>query len=219
VDAHEVIELVWGFERLPDAPGAALHTIVARLRRTLPTGLAIVTGQHGYRLVVDDLDALDSHRFCSAIDRAQRQPDAAVRLRLLTDAIGLVRGHPYAELDHPSVAADVTRLEELELAAHELHARSLIELDRPADAVVGLQALVRRAPLRERSVALLMQALTDSGRQGDALGAYRRLRSELIEQLGIEPTAELRHLEESVLRQERSANGARATPAPAESLI
>jgi predicted ATPase/DNA-binding SARP family transcriptional activator len=205
VHAGEIVELVWGSESLPEYPAGALHTVVARMRRVLPSRFEIVTEGQGYRLVVDDLELIDTHRFCNAIDVAQRELDTSRRLPMLDEALGLIRGRPYEELDHPAVAADVTRLGELELLAHELRGQSLLELNRASEAVVGLQTLVIRAPLREGPVELLMQALVESGRQSEALRAYRRLRSDLVEQLGIEPSAELRRLEQSVLRQERAS--------------
>ncbi len=211
VDAGEIVELVWGSDSLPDEPAGALHTVVARLRRALPAPFEIVTEPRGYRLVLDDLDLIDCHRFCTVLDRARHDLDVPRRLQQLGEAIALVRGHPYAELDHPAVAADVARLTELELLAHELRAQALLGLGRDRDAVVGLQALVIRAPLRERPVELLMQALVETSRQSDALRAYHRLRSDLVEQLGIEPSAELRCMEESVLHQDRVAGGIRAT--------
>jgi tetratricopeptide (TPR) repeat protein len=47
-----------------------------------------------------------------------------------------------------------------------------------------------------------MVALYRSGRQADALSAYQRVRTVLAEELGLEPTPELRRLETAVLRQD-----------------
>src|SRR5947209_3982059 len=104
VEPGEIVELVWGSDALPDDPAGALHTIVARLRQVLPLPFEIITEQRGYRLVVDDLDLIDSHRFCATIGRAQREADVRRRLHQLAGALALVRGHPYAELDHPAIA-------------------------------------------------------------------------------------------------------------------
>jgi len=58
---------------------------------------------------------------------------------------------------------------------------------------------VAREPTRERLAGQLMLALYRSGRQADALAAYRAARSSLVEELGLEPGPELKRLEAAVL--------------------
>jgi predicted ATPase len=70
-----------------------------------------------------------------------------------------------------------------------------------------LESLVAEHPLRERLWRLLVLALYRGERQADALAAYRRARAVLTGELGLEPGADLRALEQAVLRQE--------VPAPA----
>ena len=65
-----------------------------------------------------------------------------------------------------------------------------------------LETLTATAPLRERVCALRMLALYRSGRQAEALQAFRETRSALVDQLGIEPGAELQDLHARILRQE-----------------
>ena len=48
--------------------------------------------------------------------------------------------------------------------------------------------------------ALLMRALYSSGRQAEALGAYAQAREVIADELGVEPSAELRQLHEQMLR-------------------
>ncbi len=60
---------------------------------------------------------------------------------------------------------------------------------------------LRRQPLRERLWAQLMIALYRSGRQADALQAFQRARRLLADELGLQPSAELRDLERQVLAQ------------------
>ena len=57
-------------------------------------------------------------------------------------------------------------------------------------------------PLRERLRGLLILALYRSGRQAEALETYRETRRILVEELGIEPSQELRDLERAILRQD-----------------
>jgi outer membrane protein assembly factor BamB len=56
----------------------------------------------------------------------------------------------------------------------------------------------------ERLRAQLMLALYRSGRQADALDAYRDARSTLRDDLGLEPSPELRALEQAILRQDEA---------------
>jgi WD40 repeat protein len=59
-----------------------------------------------------------------------------------------------------------------------------------------------------------MLALYRAGRQSDALGAYREAHRTLVEQIGVEPGAELRELQEAILRQDPDLHA----PAPAREL-
>src|SRR5205814_1774251 len=57
-------------------------------------------------------------------------------------------------------------------------------------------------PLRERLRGQLMRALFRAGRRADALDVYRRGRQTLVDELGLEPGAELRDLERAILADE-----------------
>ena len=81
-----------------------------------------------------------------------------------------------------------------------------LALGRHAEVVAELEALVAQHPLRERLRAQLMLALYRSGRQADALAAYREARATLVDQLGIEPGQALREMEAAVLRQDPALN-------------
>ena len=59
-------------------------------------------------------------------------------------------------------------------------------------------------PHRDGPTRLLMVALYQSGRQADALAAFGRHRDRLATDLGLEPSAELRQLEEQILTDDRS---------------
>ena len=76
--------------------------------------------------------------------------------------------------------------------------------DSHAELVGELEALVARHPLQERLRYQLMLALYRSARQAEALEAYRVARTELSEELGLEPSEQLRQLEQAILRQDPS---------------
>ena len=67
-----------------------------------------------------------------------------------------------------------------------------------------LEALVAEHPLRERLWAALMLALHRSGRQPDALAAYHKLRQQLADELGLDPSPELARLHDAILRRDAS---------------
>ena len=112
-------------------------------------------------------------------------PTAAEQLR---EALQLWRGAALAEFSEPFARVEASRLEELQLACLEDRIEADIALGRHADVVAELEALVARHPLRERLRGQLMLSLYRSGRQAEALAAYREFRATIDEQLGLEPS-------------------------------
>ena len=198
VDVGTLVELVWA-DAVPADPAGAVQTVVARLRRLLPAGLDLATTPEGYRLDADRA-TVDVGAFTDHLAAAAAAPVTA--LDRLAAALALWRGRPFAELDHPSLAPEVARLEALRAAAVEQHAATLLAAGRVAEAVAELEALVGAEPLREGAVGTLMRALAAAGRPGDALAAFTRLRTRLADELGLDPSPALRELERAVLRQE-----------------
>ena len=101
-----------------------------------------------------------------------------------------------------SRAPESERLEEERLVAGEERLDALLALGRHDEAVGPLQALVAAQPLRERPRRLLMLALYRSGRQAEALAVFAEARTTLRDELGLEPSAELRELQAAILRQD-----------------
>jgi hypothetical protein len=165
----------------------------------------LVTRSPGYLLQVPP-GALDATRFEELTATARRmlshgRPDAAASL--LGEALGLWRGQAFEEfLDSDVAAAEADRLAELRLAAVEDRVEGELRLGRHRELVAELEALVKEQPLRERLWAQLMLALYRSGRQADALLAYQRARSGLVEELGIDPGVELRRRQAAILAQD-----------------
>ncbi len=199
---HRLIELVWG-EEAPRTAEKTLQSYAARLRKALgPDSIERVGA--AYRLQIDP-DAVDVVRF-------QRQ----LATGRIDDALAEWVGTPLAGLDAPGLAGAVDGLVEQWLGAVEADLERLVGHD-PASAVAVLTELTMEHPFREEMWALLMTALYRTGRQADALAAYRRARTHLVEQLGVEPGARLRSLESSILGQDDQVLGAPARAAPVSS--
>jgi DNA-binding SARP family transcriptional activator/streptogramin lyase len=205
--------------RLADAlwedapPATATKTIqvyVAQLRKTLGSDL-LVTEPGGYVAALNGHD-LDE-RFQRELDEGARAFDAgrhAAAARALDDALGLWRGSALADLPQTHAIRDhAARLDEDRLWALEHRIDADIALGRHERLVAELRELVNRHPLREHLRAQLMTALYRCGRQAEALEVYREGRALLVEQLGLEPGAELRRLEHAILTHDPALAGPR----------
>jgi DNA-binding SARP family transcriptional activator len=181
----------------------ALRTFVAALRRALEPDRpprtpprVIVTEGPGYALRLPR-ENVDVHRFEDALARTRRSPGAVTDLDA---ALAAWRGPAYADVpDSPWAQRERNRLEELRLAALELRAGILLDSGEGADLVAGLGAHVAEHPWREPAWGLLARALHRAGRQADALATLRRARHMLVDQLGLDPGADLRRLEADIL--------------------
>jgi len=210
VASDRLIDELW-FEA-PRGGTAALQTQISRLRRLL--GDRIVTSGAGYALRVEPGE-LDLDRFRSLLAEAGADSDPAERSRRLREADALWRGVPLGGLDVPFAVVEAGALEELRLAALEDRLEADLELGHNGELVSELSTLVAHHPLRERLRGQLILALYRSGRQADALEAYRETRRMLNDELGLEPGPALRELEQAILRQDPGlVRPATAPPAP-----
>ncbi|WP_336083791.1 BTAD domain-containing putative transcriptional regulator [Nocardia sp. SSK8] len=221
VPADRLVEDLWGGGALPAHPAGSLQTRASQLRRVLddaePGARAVLVSRSpGYLLDVAP-GAIDAQVFAELLDRAHDSADPAARVALLTEALALWRGPALADLaDHDFARIPVLRLEEQRLTAIEDLAHARIELGEHERVADELGELTARHPLRERLRAAHLLALYRSGRQGEALDSYRRLREHLAAELGLDPGPELTALHRAVLEQD-PALGAPAptvTPAP-----
>ncbi|MBA9002887.1 ATP-binding protein [Thermomonospora cellulosilytica] len=212
VPVERLIDGLYGQDP-PAGAANALQSQVSRLRRGLRGGL-VEFHPAGYRLAVDP-DDVDVHRFGRLAREGRRALDAADHARaarLLREALGLWRGPALADVaDAPFAAAQIARLEELRASAAEDLAEAELGLGRHRDAVGDLQHLVERHPLRERARALLMRALSGSGRQAEALAVYEDARRTLAEELGADPSPELAAVHLAILQGEAAGTPAAAT--------
>ena len=213
VSRERLIEDVWGEEAPASAPNM-IQVYVSRLRKALGRDV-LVTRAPGYLLCLGEAQ-LDSMRLAELVVRA-REAMAEARtgevLDVLAEALGLWRGPPLADFTYDAFAqGEVRRLEELRLEAIELRIDVELELGRHVRLVGELEQLIALHPFRERLRGQLMLALYRSGRQAEALEAYRTARRTLADELGIKPSPVLCKLEQAILTQDRTLGAVTAEP-------
>jgi DNA-binding SARP family transcriptional activator len=220
VPRERLIDDLWGEE----APATAAHSLevyASGLRKALRTvgGPPLLASRaNGYVLEIDPeaVDAVRFERLASEGRAALAGGDAATAAARLREALALWRGQPLVDVAYEGFAqADIARLEEARLGAIEDRIEADLRLGRHAEVVAELPGLVGEHPLRERLVADLMLALYRTGRQADALEAYRAARERLADELGIDPSPELRALETAILRQAEELTAPAIGPADA----
>jgi DNA-binding SARP family transcriptional activator len=204
VSTDRLVDDLWG-QSPPKAAVGSLQNLVSELRKLLGAEL-LVTRAPGYVLELDRR-LVDAHRFEQAV---QQGGD-------LREALALWRGPVLADLAfEPFAQAEIARLEELRATGREQLFDAELAGGRHAQVVAELETFVAEHPLRERPRAQLMLALYRAGRQADALEVYRQTRETLVQELGIEPSAELQELEQAILRHDPSVGFERAVKAPTE---
>ncbi len=196
VSRERLIEELWGGQP-PETAAKALQGLVSQLRKQL--GAATVeTVSGGYLVHVGDGE-LDARRFEQLLQDARRltNRDALLTLR---EALALWRGPALADFAYEDFArGEIERLEGLRETCIERRIDLELALGLHDDLVPELEALVRAHPLRERLRHQLMLALYRSGRQADALDAYRDARRVFRDELGLDPADELQQLQKAIL--------------------
>jgi predicted ATPase/DNA-binding SARP family transcriptional activator/tetratricopeptide (TPR) repeat protein len=204
VPADQLVDALWGGDP-PTAVRNGLQGLVSKLRRALGSADLVVMRGDGYVLDLPP-EAIDVGRFerRAAEGRALAATGELARaVEVLVEADSMWRGEALAEFAYEDFAVPaITRLSESRVALLEERLGLELALGRHQRAVVELEDLVARHPLREGLRGLLMMALYRSGRQADALRVFREGRQLLIEELGLEPGPELRRLESAILAQD-----------------
>ena len=201
VSVDTLIDEVWG-ERPPVNVTATLHNCIFRLRKAIGAE-AIERRPPGYMLHARD-EEIDARRFERAL-LAARALEPAERAAALREALSSWRGSALADLAlEPFAEAEAARLEELRLVALEERIDAELALGRDDQLVAELEALVARHPLRERLRREQMLALYRARRKPEALQAFQDARLALIDELGLEPSDELRELERLMHRDDPS---------------
>jgi DNA-binding SARP family transcriptional activator len=201
VRSERLIDDLWGENPPANAP-AALRSHISRLRGSLGSEL-LARLEWGYVLRTPP-ESIDLRRFEQLLGEADPLP-AGERAMLLAEALALWRGPPLADLAlEPGLQREIDRLQELHVATLERRIDADLEAGRNSELIGELEGLIAEHPLREHLRSQLILALYRAGRQAEALEVYRETRRVLSEELGLEPSPELRELERAILRQDPS---------------
>jgi len=211
VTVDSLVESVWGSAPPPQVSGS-LDTLIWRLRRILEPerparapSTVLLTADLGYLLRIP-ADAVDSTRFVAAAETSAVQQDSGDLdsvLKVTADALLLWRGDPYqGVLDGGWLEPIRARLSEIRVGLHHRRIEALLGTGQPERAVTELSPLLALFPFHEKLWAQQMVGLYRSGRQSDALDAFRRAQRLLDDELGVKPGPKLRTLERRVLEQD-----------------
>jgi DNA-binding SARP family transcriptional activator len=189
VSTDRLVDALWE-DNPPERAHKALQVYVSQLRKLLGKQ-RLETKAPGYLIRVSEAE-VDLGRFQALVEEGRPG-----------EALALFRGPPLAAFAYSRFAqSEIARLEELRLACLEERIEQDLDAGRQAALVGELEGLVRDHPLRERLRRQLMLALYRSGRQAEALGVYQEGRRRLGDELGLEPSEELRRLERAILQHD-----------------
>jgi DNA-binding SARP family transcriptional activator len=228
VSSDDLTEALWK-DHPPATAGHMLHVLVSRLRKALhddgePSRQVLVTQAPGYllRVLPGELDLQRFEDVGADGHRALEASDYARAIARCEEALGEWRGPPLQEFRYEAFAeTHVRRLDEMRHQVVSDRIDAELALGRHAQLVPEIHGLLDQDPLREPLWGQLMLALYRSGRQAEALAAYREAQALLGEELGIEPGEELRSLQVAILKQDeglrlRPAKGETGTPPAAD---
>jgi WD40 repeat protein/DNA-binding SARP family transcriptional activator len=203
VHADDLIDQVWG-EDPPNTARKTLQAYVTHLRHALGPD-RLEWRAPGYVLHTGPRE-LDAARFETLVHEAKANHASLDHASTLyRRALEQWRGPAFADLaSDGAIAAEAHRLDELRLDAMQARIEADLDAGRHAELVPELAALTHEHPLRERLWGQLMVALYRSGRQADATTTYHRAREIIADELGIDPSEELRGLHERILRNDQT---------------
>ncbi|MEV0125753.1 AfsR/SARP family transcriptional regulator [Streptomyces sp. NPDC050703] len=217
VPLRTLTEELWGTEP-PRSARATLQTYILQLRELIGEALAreaperpggrtgkdvLVTSPGGYRLETGGgtRDFGEFERLSNEGYRAMDNEDYTGAARALRDALALWQGPALADVNAGiHLDMEARRLEEARLCALDQRIEADLGLGRHRELLSELTVLVERHSMHESLHSQFMLALYRSGRGGEALHVYQRLRGTLVRNLGLEPSAPVRRLQRSILK-------------------
>lgn len=211
VSTDRLIDVMWPDDDETQAL-RTLRTNVWRLRNLLgeDADATLLTRQGGYVLALnaDDHDAERFEALAAVGSVALDSGDASLALGSLEAALALWRGRAFEGYETEDWARPAAvRLEDIRVSTAEHRVDALLLLGRTDEAIAEAARIVFEHPLRERARALHMRSLYRGQRQAEALQTYAEFRSTLAEELGVEPSPELRRLQRAILHHDLAAVG------------
>ena len=213
VSIDRIIDSLWP-DDVPETAANIIQVYVSRLRKLLEPerpkgtdGSILLTRRPGYLLHVEagQLDATEFARLAAEGRSALESGTPGIAAAMLQQALDLWHGEVLADLAFEEFArSEIERLAEARLAVREDLIDARLAIGQHEEVIGDIEALVGEHPLREGLWAQLMVGLYRSGRQAEALRAYRRAADTLVEELGIDPSPRLQDLEEAILQQDPS---------------
>ncbi|GAB3143889.1 hypothetical protein GCM10027290_21080 [Micromonospora sonneratiae] len=201
VSLDRLIDAIWESSP-PMTAREQVQNCVSLLRRRLartPDDISITRWGLGYRLNANPY-TVDARRFEGEVAVATElvagnRPEAAKET--LRRALNLWSGPALDGLEPVELRAYANRLDEMRMRATEQLIQLEIQTGRHDEAIAELRSLTRLHPLRESYMMLLTDALMHSGRQSEALAAYRTYADLLMTEMGAGPgpDAQARELE------------------------
>ncbi|MFG2668415.1 BTAD domain-containing putative transcriptional regulator [Streptomyces sp. NPDC048387] len=212
VPVSALIEELWG-SMPPRSARTTLQTYVLQLRALIATALEEGDGERTAKDVLVTLpggyllnsgggtsDVREFDRLAGMGYRAMDAGDFPVAARRLREALALWSGPAFADVQGGvQLDMETRRLEETRLCALDQRIEADLKLGRHRELLAELTVLVSRYRTHENLHGQFMLALHRSGRRGEALDVYQRLRATLVRDLGLEPSTALRRLQRSIL--------------------
>lgn len=213
IHREQIQEALWPHSR-PEASAVSLRVALNALQRALEPerpkkAEPRFVRRDGPTLILDpELVHLDAQEFTDVVrqarDKEAADPDAA--LRLYRRALALYRGDYLEEFPYEEWAAERRReLLGLYLRAAERAAELLVERGAYEEALDVCEQILVRDRCWEPAHALLMRAHSALGNRSLALRAFERCEQYLREDLGVEPSPELKDLRAALSRVQASA--------------
>jgi predicted ATPase/DNA-binding SARP family transcriptional activator len=225
LESGRLLEAVWEGDP-PNGAANSLQAHVGYLRRQLGADRLLTEGR-AYRLDLDGA-TIDSVEFGREVEAAgaaldDGRPDDAVQLA--GAALGRWHGPVLVDVvDHSWGQAEIARLSELHGRAHGQLLQALLATGRHDEVVAAGELAVTEHPLREELWRSLMLGLARSGRTAEAGRVFRRYRSWLGEELGLEPSVELFTLDAAIVTGDEAPRSAASRgrgelPRPASAMV
>ncbi|WP_225732012.1 MULTISPECIES: BTAD domain-containing putative transcriptional regulator [unclassified Nocardia] len=197
-------EALWPGKQ-PADPVGNVEILVSRIRTALGDRTLVETGPAGYTLVGDDRIRVDTETFLSSLAQGHLAlaQDPAAALAALTAGLRIWRGDPLTEDADAEWAREHRRLLcDKYLQALEDTAAAALAIGDAATAAAWARTATERQPFREGSALLLVRALAAAGDRACALEEFDRFRIRLVDELGVDPSAEAMALRQRILCDE-----------------